>query len=214
MKHCDHWSQRQRWQHPAAPPAGQDDIHVVACVRSARAAAALPTSPRISPRVIDYDDREGLASALTGAGCVVHLAGILLESATSSYQTANVDATRAVVEACKAAGVRHVVLVSVLGADPDSTNRLPELEGPGGAHRRRLGSLGRHHSHADPAGPWHGRGPRDRPRSVAADGHAARRRASLDPTPGCGRPEPGHPALLSKPRVPVRPSTSWSDRNP
>ena len=85
--------------------AERADIQVVACVRSARAAAALPPSPRISARAIDYDDREGLASALTGSGCVVHLAGILFESPTSSYQTANVDATQAVVDACKKAGV-------------------------------------------------------------------------------------------------------------
>jgi NADH dehydrogenase len=98
------------------------DIHVVACVRSARAAATLPASPRISARTIDYDDREGLAAALSGTGCVVHLAGILFESPTSTYQTANIDATKAVVDACRKAGIPRVVVVSVLGADPGSTN--------------------------------------------------------------------------------------------
>jgi uncharacterized protein YbjT (DUF2867 family) len=113
--------------------ADQVDIHAIACVRSARSAAALPASPTISPRVIHYDDREGLASALRGAGSVVHLAGILLESPTSTYQTANVDATRAVVEACRKAGVPHLVMVSVLGADPDSPN--PYLSSKGRAER-------------------------------------------------------------------------------
>jgi uncharacterized protein YbjT (DUF2867 family) len=108
---------------------GQGDIQVVACVRSARAAAALPPCAGISPRAIDYDDREGFASALAGTGCVVHLAGILFESPTSSYQAANVDATRAVVDACRKAGVAHVVLVSVLGADPTSTNRYWSSKG-------------------------------------------------------------------------------------
>jgi NADH dehydrogenase len=109
--------------------ADQPDVHVVACVRTARAAAALPASPGIAPRVIDYDDREDLASAFTGAGCVVHLAGILIESPTSGYQAANVDATLAVVEACRNAGVAHVVLVSVLGADADSANRYLSSKG-------------------------------------------------------------------------------------
>jgi NADH dehydrogenase len=59
----------------------------------------------------------------------VHLAGILMESPTSSYQNANVDATRAVVEACKRAGVGHVVFVSVLGADPDSSNQYWRSKG-------------------------------------------------------------------------------------
>ena len=102
--------------------ADQPDLHVAACVRSARAAATLPGSSNISPCVVDYNDREKLTSALTGTSCAVHLAGILMESPASSYQVANVDATRAVVEACKKAGVGHIVLVSVLGADPDSAN--------------------------------------------------------------------------------------------
>ena len=84
-------------------------------------------------RVVDYDDRNGLAKALTGSSCVVHLAGILLESPSSSYQTANVAATQAVTDACTAVGVAHVVLVSALGADPRSTN--PYLRSKGQAER-------------------------------------------------------------------------------
>jgi NADH dehydrogenase len=109
--------------------AARDDIQIVACVRSARTAAALPPAPRISARAIDYGDREGLASALAGTSCVVHLAGILFESPASTYQTANVDATQAVVDACRKAGVSRVVLVSVLGADSTSTNRYLSSKG-------------------------------------------------------------------------------------
>ena len=109
--------------------AGRADIQVVACVRSARAVANLPASPSISARAIDYADRDGLAATLGGAGCVVHLAGILFESSASSYQTANVDATQAVVDACRKAGVRRIVLVSVLGADPTSPNRYLRSKG-------------------------------------------------------------------------------------
>jgi uncharacterized protein YbjT (DUF2867 family) len=109
--------------------AARADIHVVACVRSAQAVADLPPSPGVSARAIDYDDPEGLAATLRGAGCVVHLAGILFEGPTSSYQTANVDATKAVVDACKNAGVPRVVLVSVLGADAKSANRYLSSKG-------------------------------------------------------------------------------------
>ena len=109
--------------------AERGDIQVVACVRSARAMANLPASPSISARAIDYADRDGLAATLGGAGCVVHLAGILVESPASSYQTANVDATQAVVDACRKAGVRRIVLVSVLGADPTSPNRYWRSKG-------------------------------------------------------------------------------------
>jgi NADH dehydrogenase len=109
--------------------AGDPDIGVVACVRSPRAAAALPAAPGIVPRVIDYDDRQTFASALRETACMVHLAGILIESATSDYQAANVDTTVAVVNACRAARVPHFVLVSVLGADPHSPNRYLSSKG-------------------------------------------------------------------------------------
>lgn len=104
--------------------AARRDVHTVACVRSARAAATLHGADGTSVREIDYADREGLAAVLTGADCVVHLAGILFESDASNYQTANVAATQAVVEACRKAGVPYVVLISVLGADAESTNRF------------------------------------------------------------------------------------------
>ena len=109
--------------------AGRTDIQVVACVRSAVAAAALHAAPGISVRQVDYDDRDRLTAALRGAACVVHLAGILFESASSTYQTANVDATDAVVDACRKAGVPRVVLISVLGADPESPNRFWRSKG-------------------------------------------------------------------------------------
>ena len=109
--------------------ADQSDTHAVACVRSARAATTLPASPNISPCVVDYHDREKLTTALTGNTCAIHLAGILMESPASSYQVANVDATRSVVDACRKAGVGHVVLVSALGADPKAANRYLSSKG-------------------------------------------------------------------------------------
>jgi NADH dehydrogenase len=111
--------------------AERADIQVVACVRSAQAAANLPVSPSIAARAVDYADRDGLAATLSGAACVVHLAGILFENPASSYQTANVEATQAVVDACRKAGVRRIVLVSVLGADPMSPNRYLRSKGHG-----------------------------------------------------------------------------------
>ncbi len=108
--------------------AGLPDVQAVACVRSEKAAASLPQSPKIAPRIVGYD-RDGLTAAFTGADCVVHLAGILMESQTTTYQSAHVDAPLAVVDASRAAGVRHVVLVSVLGADPGSANAYLSSKG-------------------------------------------------------------------------------------
>ena len=109
--------------------AGQDDVQASAGVRRREAIATLPSDPRITPCVIRYGEGDSLAALLKGAGCLVHLAGILVESKHSSYQTANVDATRAVVEACRHAGVDHIVLISALGADIHSSNRYYHSKG-------------------------------------------------------------------------------------
>jgi uncharacterized protein YbjT (DUF2867 family) len=102
--------------------ASRNDLEARGGVRSADTAARLPRGPGIVPCVVRYDDPASLASLLDGAGCLVHLAGILFENAHRSYQNANIDTTRIAVNACRASGVAHIVLVSALGADPDSTN--------------------------------------------------------------------------------------------
>jgi len=105
------------------------DAHLIACVRSDRAAAALPTSSRLTVRVVPYEDAEGLAEALTGADCVVHLAGILIEWKGTSYESANVATAAAVAHAARTAGVGHLVQVSVIGAGERSANRYFRTKG-------------------------------------------------------------------------------------
>ena len=97
-------------------------LDAVAAVRRPEVVGGLPQSPRISSRVVDYRRSDDLADAFAGAGAVVHLAGILFESRTSDYRSGNVEVTRAVVAAARAAAVGHVVFVSSLGADPRSRN--------------------------------------------------------------------------------------------
>jgi len=98
------------------------DHTVVAGARSAGSFAEFPAAPRITPVVIDYGDANSLVAALDAADCLVHLAGILIESKDSTYQSANVDATAAVLKAARQAGVTHVIFISVVGADPQSPN--------------------------------------------------------------------------------------------
>lgn len=102
--------------------AAHTEHTVIAGVRSKAAFASLPTSSKISPQVIAYDSVADLAQALKGAECIVHLAGILIESKHTTYAEANVEATRAVVAAAQKLGVRHLVFISVVGADPASRN--------------------------------------------------------------------------------------------
>jgi uncharacterized protein YbjT (DUF2867 family) len=109
--------------------AERDDCDVVACVRSEGAASALPRSARISPRVVPYDDVARLSEAMKDADCVVHLAGILIEWKGTSYEAANVATAEAVARAAAAAGVAHLVQVSVIGADAESPNRYFRTKG-------------------------------------------------------------------------------------
>lgn len=95
---------------------------IVAGARSESAFKSFPDSDRVQPCVISYNDVDALAKTLTGADCLVHLAGILMEGKGSSYKSANVDATAAVVAAAEQAGVKHVVFISVVGASVDSPN--------------------------------------------------------------------------------------------
>ncbi len=109
--------------------AENSDITVIGCVRSERAASSLPSSPQIAARIISYDDVGELAKTMAGASCIVHLAGILIESRASTYESANVAATVSVVEASQKAGIGHIVLISVLGASTDSPNRFLKSKG-------------------------------------------------------------------------------------
>ena len=102
--------------------ADQDALAAVALVRRPEARDGLPAAPCITVEVARYDEPERLTAALSGADSVVHLAGILFESPTTRYETANVEATRALVAAARGAAVGHVVFVSSLDADPRSTN--------------------------------------------------------------------------------------------
>ncbi len=99
----------------------QPDLHFIAGVRSESAVKRFRT-PQIASVCIRYDDVDALAESLDGADCVVHLAGILIEGKQSKYREANVDATRSVIDAAKRIGAKHVVFISVVGADSKSSN--------------------------------------------------------------------------------------------
>lgn len=122
-----------------AHAARDGDVEVVAAVRSERAAASLQGLAGIVVRVVSSGDADDLARVIKGASSVVHLAGILIESPTSTYERANVAATQTVVEACSRARVPHLVLVSALGADANSPNRYRRSKGEGEGAVERSG---------------------------------------------------------------------------
>ena len=108
--------------------AAKAGMSAIAGVRSDRAAESLPVAPNIEPRIIDYGNHNRLAVALAGCQCVVHLAGILIEAKGATYESANVDATKSVVEAAKQAGLEHIILISALGADENAQKPVFKIQ--------------------------------------------------------------------------------------
>ena len=54
-------------------------------VRSEKAFSSLPQDEAINPVVISYDDVSSLEKIMAEADCVIHLAGILVETNNSNY---------------------------------------------------------------------------------------------------------------------------------
>lgn len=91
-----------------------------AIIRSERAAATL--AGHLDVRVVDYADRAALASACVGCEAIVHLVGIIREGANASFHDAHERPAEALAHAARDAGARRIVYLSILGADPGSTN--------------------------------------------------------------------------------------------
>lgn len=96
-----------------------------ALVRSAGAAAmvrgAVPDGA-VEVRILDYQDVDALSDAAAGCAGVVHLVGILKQTAQSRYADAHELAATALARAAEKAGVQRIVHLSILGADPASRN--------------------------------------------------------------------------------------------
>lgn len=107
------------------------DVDVLALVRSERAAAQLAelSGPRVQLRRVAWIDSAALHDACAGAQAVLHLAGILIPTRSESYESANVDTTRAIAAAAIDARARKLVLVSAVGADAGSRNAYYRSKG-------------------------------------------------------------------------------------
>jgi nucleoside-diphosphate-sugar epimerase len=90
-------------------------------------AAALPAAVEVIAG--DLDDGAALDRLLSGADCVVHLAGAIAALSTEAYFRVNAHGTRALASAASRAGIRRFVHISSLSA------REPGLS-PYGASKR------------------------------------------------------------------------------
>ncbi len=64
-------------------------------------------------------------AALRGAAAVVHLAAVTGKAAPGEFRRANVEGTRALIEACQAEGVRRFCLVSTIAAGYPDVHAYP-----------------------------------------------------------------------------------------
>jgi uncharacterized protein YbjT (DUF2867 family) len=124
-----------------APEAGLSPDALVAAVRSDRAADEIRSLLREGSSLakISYDDPSSLDAAFRGASAIIHLAGILVESPSSSYEQANVATARNVVGAAKRTAVQKFVLASAIGADEKSSNGYYRTKGQAEAVVRASG---------------------------------------------------------------------------
>jgi NADH dehydrogenase len=72
---------------------------------------------QITPVAARLQDPASIAAAIDGAEAVVNLVGILYERGRQSFGAVHVDGPRHIAEAAAAAGVRHLLHVSAIGAD-------------------------------------------------------------------------------------------------
>ena len=118
-----------------------EPVTFVALVRSDKAAETLKPLLRSSDRVarVSYSAPKDLIAAFGDGKALIHLSGILVESATSTYEEAHVTATRSIVEAAKQSEIEKLVLVSSVGADEKSTNGYWRTKGQAEAIIRSSG---------------------------------------------------------------------------
>jgi len=73
----------------------------------------------------DVTDMMSLEKALQNVGTVVHLVAIIRETKEATFEMINLSGTKNLLHAAKKAGVRRLIYMSNLGADPD--RRFPLL---------------------------------------------------------------------------------------
>jgi len=103
-------------------------------VRDTEGALFLKTAGRIGqivPLHAPVTDDAAVKTAVAGADWVVDLVGVLAESRAATFQAIHVDAAARVAAASAAAGVKRLVHMSAIGADPASDSRYAASKGEG-----------------------------------------------------------------------------------
>jgi NADH dehydrogenase len=109
------------------------DWRVVVPTRRREYAKALLPLPTVDVVEADVHDPVALARLCAESVAVVNLIGILHERDGEAFQRVHVDLARKVVDACRAVGVRRLVHMSALNADPKGPSRYLRSKGEAAA---------------------------------------------------------------------------------
>jgi len=94
---------------------------------------AVGTVGQVVPIQANLRYPESVRHATRGSDMVINLVGIGHEGGRQSFAAVHVDGARAVAEAAAIEGVKHLVHVSAIGADPDSASAYGRSKGLGEA---------------------------------------------------------------------------------
>ncbi|MEL6829809.1 MAG: complex I NDUFA9 subunit family protein, partial [Pseudomonadota bacterium] len=83
-------------------------------------------------------NRASVDAALDGASAVVNLVGILFERGKQSFEAAQLEGAKNVAEACRDAGIKRLVHMSAIGADPESKSHYGRTKGEAEKQVREL----------------------------------------------------------------------------
>ena len=98
----------------------QANYRVRTLMRPTRRSPDLPVGIPVEAAISSMNDKRGVRAALVGVESVIHLAGAERGGLETTLQTVDVDGTRVLVDAARQAGVKRLIYVSHLGAEPSS----------------------------------------------------------------------------------------------
>src|SRR5262249_29569806 len=93
---------------------------------------------QVAPVSAGLGDEDRLRAAIAGSDSVVNLAGILYESGEQTFEAVHHHGAARLARLARAAGVRHFVQVSALGADPSSPSAYARTKAAGEAAVRAV----------------------------------------------------------------------------
>lgn len=98
-------------------------LRVRVVTRNIQRARPLTVLPTLEAMVADAGDDQSLARALEGMDAVVNLAGILHPSRRASFESTHAELPGRIARAARAAGVRHMLHMSALGASASAPSK-------------------------------------------------------------------------------------------